>query len=300
MKTKQWMPLVMAATLGLALTSQAATVTPGSGGYAASMAFKKKDMKSGETVFPSFTALPNGWCAPHANPTNPANTSFDACYGFAEGSKWFLLDLTKLPKQEVGKVKVAITASSQSTSGLVPPAITVFQGYQNEGAWGAWFPNEFQGSPAFWANKLQPFTGGKTNSSGWATAYSATSSTGGIDTINVEGDLVLKKGKKNLNNNYLTVIVGGDTHKLGDTAPVNFNLSVKISKPVKPGGGGAGGFDACGCPAKYLWHPEMNHCMAIKLCDLAEYKGQCQTGDQCIACSKNGIPQRPKPGGVCP
>lgn len=294
MKTKQWMPLVMAATLGLALTGQAATVTPGSGGYTASMAFKKKDMKGGEAIS-SFTALPNSWCDPQANPSNPGNTSFDACYGSTLGAKWFLLDLTKLPKQEVNKIKVTITASSQSTTGVVPPAITVFQGYQNEGAWGAWFPNKFQST--FWASKLKPFSDSKTGTPAWTTAYSPSRNIG--DTT-IEAEMNLKSGKKNLNNNYLTVVVGGDIQQLDKIQEVGFNLTVKIAKPVKPGSGGAGGFDACGCPGGTLWHPEMNHCMAIGLCDLSQYKGQCQTGDQCIACSKNGIPQRPKPGGVCP
>jgi hypothetical protein len=299
MNIKQWTPLIMAATLGLAMACQAATVSPGSGGYTASIAFKKKDLRTGE-VTQNFSTTPISWCNPTVNPNNPnpANTSFDGCYGSAGDAKWFLLDFTKLPKQEVGKIKVTITASSHSSTGLVPPAITVFQGYQDGGTWGTWFPNQFQGSPSFWASKLMPFTGGTTNSSGWATAYSASSSTGGIDSISVEGDLKLKKGRKNAQYNYLTVIVGGDTHKLGENQAVDFTLGVKIAKPVKPGGGG--GFDACGCPAGTLWHHEMNHCMAIGLCDLEEYKGQCQTGDQCIACSKNGVPQRPKPGGVCP
>lgn len=314
MKTKQWMPLIMAATLGLALTGQAATVTPGSGGYTASMAFKKKDMKGGEAIS-SFTALPNSWCDPQANPSIPGNTSFDACYGSTLGAKWFLLDLTKLPKQEVKKIRVTITASSQSTTGVVPPAITVFQGYQKEGVWDAWFPNTFQSSPPFWASKLKPFNDSKTGTPAWTTAYSPSRNIG--DTT-IEAEMKLKSGKKNLNNNYLTVVVGGDIQQLDKIQEVGFNLTVKIAKPAKPcnddndddnddcddgggnNGGGAGGFDACGCPAKTLWHPEMNHCMAIGLCDLPEYKGQCQTGDQCIACSKNGIPQRPKPGGVCP
>jgi hypothetical protein len=289
MKIKQWMPLIMAATLGLALTGQAATVTPGSEGYTASMAFKKKDMKGGEAIS-SFTALPNSWCDPQANPTIPSNTSFDACYGSTQGTGWFLLDFTKLPNQQVGKIKVTITASSQSTSGLVPPAITVFQGYQNEGVWDAWFPNTFQSSPPFLASKLKPFNDSKTDTPAWTTAYSPG---GGIDSTSIEAEMKLKPGKKNVNNNYLTVIVGGDIHDLVKNQPAGFNLAVKITQPVKKS---AKGIDACGCSPGTLWHPEMNHCMAIGRCDDPQYKGQCQTGDQCIACGY----KRPKPGGACP
>jgi len=94
------------------------------------------------------------------------------------------------------------------------------------------------------------------------------------------------------------VTTSGRDYKISNNTA---NIQVTVEKPpiISPEQG-TGGFDACGCPSGTLWHPEMNHCMAIGLCDLPEYKGQCQAGDQCIACSKNGIPQRPKPGGICP
>lgn len=312
MKRLNWVPYLMTAMFFMCGTAGAATIVSGETGIGsvANITFDKKDLKSdaprasihtGTNFTPTEQNIPyarysivprtksDSWCEPSANPAQPDNTSYDQCYGNAHDVRWVVLDFNKLKKQGIGNVAVEITArrytigDADDASNRLVPALTVFQGLQNQGGWGSWFPNQFQGSPQFWGWKLTPFTGGTTNSSGWATAYTPT---GGQDNITVDGVLKLKGG----GNNYLSVAVGGDARDPANIHDVNFELVVKVTNYKKPpASGGAtscgfpAGYDDCGCKAGYSWHPQMNHCMANELF-AGGYENEAVTGAQCAAC----------------
>ncbi len=313
MKSQKLMPFILTAltTSLMGAPSGAATISSGATGigYVAKIELLKTDMKdgapeisvqTGKNFTPSEQNIPyvkpdlapftksDAWCDPAANPKNHDNTSFDECYGNAKTAKWVLLDFNKLKKQGVGKVAVQITAkryfignADLGANDLVP-ALTVFQGIQNQGTWGDWFPNKFQQDPKFWGWKLTPFTGGTTESSGWATAYNET---GGLESVFVDGVFVLKGG----NNNYLSVAVGGDARVPGDSHDANFELVVSVKKYTpKPGAlplncGAPPPMDACWCSPGFHWHPQMGHCMEDSRFT-GEYAGQAIQGEQCYAC----------------
>ncbi|CAL1241374.1 hypothetical protein [Candidatus Methylocalor cossyra] len=295
-------PLVLLAALGSVGSAGAAQVIGGTGiGYStnpitmvARLVFDKKDLKpgaaplvvkSGDNVAPPeqqdmpITVPPTksmAWCDPVSNPTErPVPTDFSKCYGWAMFSKWFLIDLSALKKQGVGAVWVSIRASrleDQTALGDLIPALTVWRGQQNLGSTNHWYPNMFQTTPPFWAWKLTPFTG--PGNQGWATAYDSASK----NTAAVIGKVPLKGGDKD----YLTVAVGGDARHLDPKQKhdVNFQLAVSIAKkkPVQdstpPPAGGK--IDQYGCTVgATCWHPPMNHCMAVSLCNLPQYKGEC-------------------------
>lgn len=236
------------------------------------------------------------WCDPVSNPDIPNNTDIAQCYGWAMFSKWTVLDFNALQKAGVGSVWVSITAKRYDdgtaeevgTDGKVlpgdddiVPALTVFQGRQDVGAHLHWYPNKFQKQP-FWAFKLTPFAGGSTQSTGWSTGYFEQ---GNLDYANVIGKLKLKAGGQN----YLSVVVGGDARhaSASEKHDVNFLLSVRLSKkkPAAPGGSGTapGQLDKCGCEIGVTqWHPSMNHCMAISLCQpIAGTADECKTPEMC-------------------
>ena len=146
------------------------------------------------------------WCNSYANPLVKNNENFNACYGNAQYSHWYVLDLNDLWKHGMRGVWVSIAAERVSpTDGLVP-ALTVFQGRQEVGSTLHWFPQEYQPRPVFWADGLKPFTGGTTQSRGWATAYDSKSK----DLAQVTGWVRLHPG----GGNYLTVVVGGDARRI--------------------------------------------------------------------------------------
>jgi hypothetical protein len=250
------------------------------------------------------------WCDPSSNPDNPSNTDFDQCYGWGMHSKWVVVDLNDLQKRGMTNVWVSVTAKRASdgttdeyaADGTTPlpsdddlvPALTVFQGRQDVGAHLHWYPNKFQ-KQTFWAWKLTPFAGGKTESNGWATGYF---SGGNLDSANVTGKVKLKPGGQN----YLSIAVGGDARH-GDTKDkhdVNFELVVSVSKK-KPssatnsgstsggstgGGAASGNIDKCGCTIGVTqWHPAMNHCMEVSKCDAIKDNpdDHCKTPAMCEA-----------------
>ncbi len=325
MKRLNLAPFLMTAIFCLTGTLEAATIVSGETGIVsvANITFDKNDLKSnapeisihtGTNFTPTQQNIPyakysfvprtksDAWCDPAANPSDLKNTSYDQCYGNAYDARWVVLDFNKLKKQGYGNIAVEITArryfigDANDASNDLVPALAVFQGLQNQGGWGHWFPNQFQGSPQFWAWKLTPFTGGTTNSSGWATAYTPT---GGQDKITVDGVLKLKGG----GNNYLSVAVGGDARKPGNIHDVNFELVVKVTKykkpaPAAPGTTSCGfpaGYDDCGCRAGTHWHPQMNHCMADELF-AGGYENEAVQGAQCAACGC----KRTQAFGKCP
>jgi hypothetical protein len=296
------------------------TVNPGTGAYSpgpwvANIVFNKQDLragaaaviKTGDDITPAAQAeaAKNGgislivpptksmaWCDPASNPDNPGNTDISQCYGWAMHSKWVVLDFNALQKAGLTNVYVSITAKRYNDNDAVAtdddlvPALTVFQGRQDQGASLHWYPNKFQKQP-FWAWKLTPFAGGATKSNGWATGYMAG---GSMDSANVTGRLKLKPGGQN----YLTVAVGGDARDPSAKHDANFELDVALSKkaPKESSGSGSGGtgagsaagkYDKCGCEIGVKqWHPSMNHCMAIELCaPIAGTADQCKTPEMC-------------------
>jgi hypothetical protein len=233
-----------------------------------------------------------------------AGRTESGCYGWSMHNRWVVLDLNALQRAGLTNVWVSITAMKYSDGvddldkngngddDLVP-ALTVFQGRQDQGVHLHWFPSQFQQMADFWAWKLKPFQGGTTQSNGWATAYLESNSQ---NSANVTGRLKLRPG----GDNYLTVSVGGDAKHKGTAAEiaklkhdVNFELSVRVSrsKPASAmnsgsGGGGTsagGSIDKCGCQVGVTqWHASMNHCMAVALCEpIAGTADQCKTPAMC-------------------
>lgn len=242
------------------------------------------------------------WCDPSSNPANPTNTDFEQCYGWAMHSKWAVLDFNKLQQAGLKKVWVSVTVKryddgvaveTDSAGKTLPgdddlvPGLTVFSGRQDMGAHLHWYPNKFQTEPAFWAWKLTPFAGGKTQSDGWATANGP----GEQNSAHVMGLVTLKPGGEN----FLSVAIGGDARHAtaAEKHDVNFQLDVQVSRKMPSlgggsdnggnGGGAQGTIDQCGCVVGVTqWHASMNHCMAIALCEpIAGTSDQCKTPEMC-------------------
>jgi len=172
------------------------------------------------------------WCNSYSNPLIKNNEDFSTCYGNAQYSHWYVLDLNKLHQQGLKAVWISVAAerypATSDSRGLVP-ALTLFKGHQTVGSTLSWYPQTFQTTPSFWANELQPFTGGRTRSTGWATAYG----TGNQNLAEVSGWVKLRPGGQN----FLTVAVGGDAHRTEVTkTTVNehpYALVLRVSK-TKP------------------------------------------------------------------
>jgi hypothetical protein len=270
--------------------ADSADIQGGAGiGYTARLVFQKNDAKpdqpalvlqSGQVITPpqqdamqldpiTIPATASmAWNDPAVNPTGGAEG-----YGWTHNSRWFLIDLSALKPLKTVYVQINLKREANAaTPGQndIIPALTVWRGYQDMGAVDDWYPNTFQASPAFWAWKLAPFTAA--DNPGYATAY------GGADETlaSVMGKLKLQGAGKD----FLSVAVGGDSRDASNKHPVNFRLEVNVKKKM-PGaatGGGGGGpqIDSYGCDiGNTCWHPQMNHCMSIPLCDLPEYLGQC-------------------------
>jgi hypothetical protein len=284
----------LAALWGLGFLSApvgAAEITPNFGiGYTARLVFHKLDTKkdappltlhSGQslnspggetTVIPMTKSM--AWCDPAVTPVSDAVP--DTCYGWAMYAKWFLIDLSNLKNQGLDSVIVTIDAKRYAgpkveNNDLVP-AVTVWRGYQNLGPYLHWFPSQLQATPEWWGWQLAPFTN-KTNP-----GFLSAKGVGNEDIASVSGKFKLK-GKKR---DFLTVVVGGDA-KHNDPAQkhdVHFELVVDVKRISSAGGGGGGGgtggLDPYGCViGKTCWHPPMNHCMSVDLCNLPQYQGQC-------------------------
>ena len=250
------------------------------------------------------------WCDPAANPSNPGNTDFAQCYGDANNSKWFIVDLNGLYKAGLQKVTVTVTtqrfddgvaAETDDGDHALPgdddlvPALTVFRGRQDAGAHGGWYPNRFQ-QKRLWAWNLAPFDPPGKAKRGYATAFGTTKA----NSATVTGPYALKGG----NQNYLTVGVGGDArHESASSAhAVNFKLTVAVyAQDPKTDGIFANTTDACGCEkGQTWWHLEMGHCMSIALCKKPEWANgppghRCQTPAECTtnggrwACGQKGV-----------
>ncbi|MGZ8216163.1 hypothetical protein [Methylomagnum sp.] len=235
-------------------------------------------------VMPTLKSM--SWCDDGAK-SLMSSTPSSGCYGWSMHSRWIVLDLNALQKAGLTNVWVSMTAKRYNDNDAVAtdddlvPALTVFQGRQDVGIHLHWFPSQFQQMADFWAWKLTPFTGGTTQSNGWATGYMAS---GSLDSANVTGRVKLKAGGQN----YLTLVVGGDAKHAtaAEKHDVNFQLDVKLSK-TKPksstDNSGGAKIDKCGCEiGKTQWHPSMNHCMAIDLCEpIAGTDDQCKTPAMC-------------------
>ncbi|HWO99619.1 MAG TPA: hypothetical protein VNL74_03215 [Methylococcus sp.] len=267
----------------------AAEIEPNYGiGYSARLVFQKSDTKKGApaltlhsgetlnspggetTVIPMTKSM--AWCDPAILPGS--GTVPGTCYGWAMHAKWFLIDLSNLKKQGLGSVIVTIDArryaGPNAENNDLIPAITVWRGYQNLGPHLHWFPSQFQATPDWWGWQLAPFTD-KTNP-----GFLSAKGVGDESIASVSGKFKLK-GK---NQDFLTVAVGGDA-KHDDPAQkhdVNFELVVDVKRvpTAGGGGGGGGGLDPYGCViGKTCWHPPMNHCMSVDLCNLPQYQGEC-------------------------
>lgn len=249
------------------------------------------------------------WCDPSANPDNSGNTDYAQCYGNANHTKWFIVDLNGLYKAGLENITVTITAQrfddgvateTNANGQPVPgdddliPALSVYRGRQDSGAHGGWYPNRFQ-RKQFWAWGLAPFDPPGKTKRGFATAFGTTA-----NTATVSGPYQLKSG----NQNYLTVGVGGDARHDSLSSPhdVNFKLNVAVyAQDPKTDGIFANTTDACGCEKNQTWwHLEMGHCMSIALCKKPEWANgppghRCQTPAECDAnggrwaCGQKGV-----------
>lgn len=230
--------------------------------WVSTIVFDKKDAKAGAAAFLVQTGddvtppsqqgsstkiwvpylAATSWCDSYANPLVPNNRDFNLCYGNGWESNWYVLDLNALQKSGLKGVWVSVTAkrvsdgTETSVDDLLIPALTVWQGKQTEGSNLQWFPQSFQSTPKFWANQLNPFTGGNTQSTGWATAYG----TAAQDQTEVTGWVKLQPGGRN----FLTVAVGGDARKRivkqrTSDGQCKYALSVTVGKKKPAEGNGA-------------------------------------------------------------
>lgn len=172
--------------------------------------------------------------------SNPDETTTDIEKGFGSGlhSQWYLLDLSKL---SAGNYYVSVKveryddgqkdAILPSNDDLVP-AVTVFDGYQNRGVSGTWFPNKFQTTiTPFWAEMLKPESvlEGLSGDKGFDSAFNRA---GGNDNVaQVQGTIKLDSTSKGFvkSNRYLTIAIGGDD-KNAAAHDVNYKLTIKLHK----------------------------------------------------------------------
>ncbi len=184
------------------------------------------------------------WNNPQSNPDVVQNTDLTKSFGSGLHSQWYLVDLSKL---SAGRYYVSIKlerfndgqavevtpATATTAEQTLPndddlvPAITVFNGYQNRGLSGSWFPNQFQKTTTpFWAEMLKPegvLVGANTQKAGFDTAFGLAED----DRAQVSGVIKLDSaGKMSKTNRYLTVVIGGDDRTTKHD--VNYQLTVKV------------------------------------------------------------------------
>lgn len=190
------------------------------------------------------------WNNPQSNPDGVVTTDLAKGFGSGGHSQWYLVDLSKLSSgkyyvsikleryndgQAVEVVPASATAAEQtlpSDDDLVP-ALTVFDGYQNRGISGSWYPNQFQETKTpFWAEMLKPektLLGSNTKQAGFDTAFGSVDA----DTAHVSGTIKLDAaGKLAQTNRYLTVAIGGDDRNAQNKHEVNYKLTVKVHSCV--------------------------------------------------------------------
>ncbi|MCX7097251.1 MAG: hypothetical protein NTV43_05020 [Methylococcales bacterium] len=183
-------------------------------------------------------------------------------FGWGHSANWYLIDLNALVASVKG-VSVHITVeryddgiateTTTSSTGVVTtlandddliPALTVWQGNQDNGTHSHWFPNKhqatakFDGSAGttFWGRKLSKpewvvskkltysLKGVNSGMVGWDTAYT----TAAQKTATVEGEVLLDK--KDPSKNFLTVALGGDNHNVAGKHSANYKLTVEVHK----------------------------------------------------------------------
>jgi hypothetical protein len=143
----------------------------------------------------------------------------------------------KLERYDDGQAVEVTPATATTAEQTLPsdddlvPAITVFNGYQNRGLSGAWFPNQFQQTTTpFWAEMLKPenvLVGANTQKAGFDTAFGSPDA----DRAQVSGVIKLDSaGKLAKTNRYLTVAIGGDDRTTKHD--VNYQLTVKVHSCV--------------------------------------------------------------------
>lgn len=183
--------------------------------------------------------------------SNPDETTTDLAKGFGSGlhAQWYLVDLSKLAagnyyvsvkleRRDDGQAVEVIPATTTATEQTLPsdddlvPALTVFDGYQNRGISGTWFPNQFQKTTTpFWAEMLKAentLVGTNTGKKGFDTAFGMTND----DIAQVSGTIKLdsvSKGPKQ-SNRYLTIALGGDDRNTANKHDVNYKLTIKVHK----------------------------------------------------------------------
>lgn len=240
----------------------------------------------------------SGWCDPSANP-NTLTKEYENCFGWSMYSRWFLIDLSKVSSTVWVQINVSRYKDNDSdlTDDDLIPAMTIWRGKQSQGKFGDWYPNQFQGFDnfgkplnndkfkPFWAWTLSPLSNISTNAS-WSSALESSNQ----KSVTIIQKVVNKTGDQD----YLTIALSGDDQLGGNLHDVNFQLNVRISSKypvtdlytedtsidsnnsVSGSGGQSSMIDTYGCTVNVTcWHPQMDHCMDIPLCDLAEYKGQC-------------------------
>jgi hypothetical protein len=212
------------------------------------------------------------WCDPAVMPPGGAPGT---CYGSARHSQWFLIDLSRLRRQGLRRVKVTINAkryagAEPAKSDLIP-ALTVWRGNQTLGPTLDWFPSQHQATPPFWGWLLHPWIG-QVNP-GFLSAHGVGPQTEASisDTLTLSGRLVGPRA------DFLTVAVGGDAKHADPKQEhaVHFQFEVDVKRARR--GLRPGDIDPLGCVVgQTCWHPPMVHCMAVDLCNLPQYLNECQ------------------------
>ncbi|MDD2864928.1 MAG: hypothetical protein PHC99_09440 [Methylococcales bacterium] len=188
------------------------------------------------------------WNNTQSNPDDPTTTDLAKGFGSGVHSQWYLVDLSKLSsgkyyvsikleRYDDGQAVEVIPATATTAEQTLPsdddlvPAITVFDGYQNRGISGTWFPNQFQTTTTpFWAEMLKPesvLLGANSAKAGFDTAFGASAN----DRAQVSGVIKLDSaGKVAKTNRYLTIAIGGDDRTTKHD--VNYQLTVKVHSCV--------------------------------------------------------------------
>ena len=188
------------------------------------------------------------WNNPQSNPDISQNTDLAQGFGSGVHSQWYLVDLSKLSagkyyvsikleRYDDGQAVEVTPATATTAEQTLPsdddlvPAITVFDGYQNRGISGTWFPNQFQKTTTpFWAEMLKPesvLLGANSATAGFDTAFGAAEN----DRAQVSGVIKLDSaGKVAKTNRYLTIAIGGDDRTTKHD--VNYQLTVKVHSCV--------------------------------------------------------------------
>lgn len=183
--------------------------------------------------------ISTAWNDLASNP-DEKTTNLEKGFGSGRNAQWYLLDLSKLAagnyyvsvkveRYDDGQKEVSPAVSNDD----LVPAVTVFDGYQNRGISGTWFPNKFQATKTpFWAEMLKPenVLEGLGGDKGFDTAFNRA---GGNDSLaQVQGTITLDSTSKGFvkSNRYLTIALGGDDRNYAAPHDVNYKLTIKLHK----------------------------------------------------------------------